>query len=306
MRPMNDSATPRLVKSATPRLDHLALGNCFYMHQIKGYRYPKAYHRRLWELWVTQQGGKSFFLPDGVVKLRKHHAVLIPPGVPHHSRVEDEEGCLALDVHFRCDWAALREVSCRALNVSARALHHLRDFLDVWGDDEMSNVRRRATWALVLMELVQPSPDQPPEPLRIRSVGGALGDAVAERVIESMRADLAKGLRIEALTRVSGYSARRLRTLFRTQTGLTLREAFAKLRVDEAKRFLRHSPFQIRAIGQMVGFPNANKFSAFFRQRVGCTPREFAQGKLIQSREITMQWLSPIDGDEVFVTPDKG
>jgi len=284
---------------------HIRLGCCYYQHQIKGHQYPKAYHPRFWECWLTQQGVKTFFLPGGVVAAQKHHALLIPPNVEHYSRVDHRDGCLALDVHFRCDWAALREVSCRSLKVSPRARRHMRDFLDVCGDDDMAAARRRTIWALILMEFVQPSPDQPPEPPNDRSIGLGLGNAVAERVVESMRSDLPKGLRIDELSSVSGYSARRLRTMFRTHTGLTLREAFAILRVNEAKRLLRHSQFKIRAIGQMVGFPNANKFSAFFHERVGCTPTEFAQGKFGRSTEFHQQWLAPMgrDGGEIYANP---
>lgn len=284
--------------------DQIELGHCFYVRLQSGFRYPRTLHRRLWEIWVAQQGMIQFEMPHGVVRVGAQQAVLIRPGTPHLTTVPDPKGCLGLDMHFRCDWNGLEPVAGQALHLTPQALHFVRDFMDCWGHDELAENRRRATWALVLMELARPSVDDVPEPQQIHSLSGGLGNELAQRIIQWMLADLSRELNVPQLARQAGYSPRRLLTLFHEQTGLSLREALARLRLEEAKRLLRHSPFQIKAIGQMVGYPNANKFSAFFHKRVGCTPSEYARAHLSPFTEITTRLASPIGNDEVRVADD--
>jgi AraC-like DNA-binding protein len=130
-----------------------------------------------------------------------------------------------------------------------------------------------------------------------------MGQPLAERVLQSMRDNLSRRLDLDELTRLSGYSTGRLRSLFKQQTGLTLKQAQAQLRLQESQRLLVHSSFQIRAIAQLVGFPNANKFNYFFRRSTGLTPGEFARAGQIPHDFFKLKDPAvPID--EVYVKSD--
>jgi len=265
------------MKAPLPNFNHLVLGLSTYERTSQGFHYHKAYHPNLWEMWVVSHGRSTIGLPAGRLDVGKHKGILIPPTVPHERWVDDPEGCVALVTHFKITWPKLHEISQNVLDLTPRALWHLRDFLNVRSDMPFDGIRRRQFWSLLLLELVSPVGEDLLRPSPLESLGLGLGDELVTRGIEHMHTDLAGSLDLGELERITGYGRRRLRDVFHTHTGMSLREALMRLRLEEAKRLLVHSPFKIRAIAAMVGFRHARRFNEFFKRRAGCTPREFAR-----------------------------
>ncbi|WP_238177940.1 response regulator transcription factor [Paenibacillus contaminans] len=63
--------------------------------------------------------------------------------------------------------------------------------------------------------------------------------------------------------------------LFKKKTGVTLIHYVQRLRVDTAKRLLAQTELPVAAIGERVGFPNANYFIKIFKRWTSCTPSEY-------------------------------
>lgn len=92
-------------------------------------------------------------------------------------------------------------------------------------------------------------------------------DYLAEHYRE--RVSLAEAARIGCL---SPYHFHRL---FTATFGQTPYEFVAGRRIDEAKRLLITGRETALEVCQDVGFQSPTSFSAFFRNRVGCGPREY-------------------------------
>jgi AraC-like DNA-binding protein len=255
-----------------PKLDDIHLGRVIYRMRPKGYTWPKSFHRRLWELTTVWAGGTRIDFEDHLLDLGVGQAVLISPTTTHSTIVTHDKGCLYLNIHFELDWPALLPLANRGLELSPRVQAHLRDMLDVQDVGVVADTRRRAILALILLEMVHPSSQQIiPHQLLSRT-----DNELVRSVLTTLREDLREGIRMDHLCAVTGYSASRLRTLFRRHMGMSLTEAMFILRLDEAQRLLRHSGFKIGVIAQMTGFKQASKFTRFFRARMGITPREYA------------------------------
>lgn len=255
-----------------PKLDDIHLGRVIYRLRPKGMSWPKSYHRRLWELVTVWEGSFAIDLVDRVLEIGPGQAAMVAPLTTHTSMVSHDEGCLCLNIHFELDWPLLQPMANRVLTMSSRLKAHLRDMLDVQDIGPLADARRRAILALVLMEMVHPSTGQ----MIPHKLLSQTDNELVVCVLDTLRKDLREGIVIDHLCTATGYSASRLRTLFRKAMGINLTEAMLILRLEEAQRLLRHSGFKIGVIAEMTGFRQASKFTRFFRSRTGMTPSQYA------------------------------
>lgn len=65
--------------------------------------------------------------------------------------------------------------------------------------------------------------------------------------------------------------------LFKKMTGKTMSQYLEDYRVSQSLKLLRESSHSIAQISYMVGFSNPGRFSVAFKQRMGCTPKQYRQ-----------------------------
>ncbi|AGH49639.1 AraC family transcriptional regulator [Sphingomonas sp. MM-1] len=80
---------------------------------------------------------------------------------------------------------------------------------------------------------------------------------------------------IATLARLLGISPRRLTTLFRDTTGLTVRAWVEGRRMEQARRLLTEGDLPLKAIAYDLGFANQGVFSTAFRRIAGMTPSAY-------------------------------
>ncbi len=66
---------------------------------------------------------------------------------------------------------------------------------------------------------------------------------------------------------------------FKNFTGMNFIEYLTRLRIDEAKRLLLTTDLNIKKVGKMVGYNDANYFSRVFKLKVGMPPSKFKLSK---------------------------
>lgn len=52
-----------------------------------------------------------------------------------------------------------------------------------------------------------------------------------------------------------------------------------QVRVEQAKRLLVQTDLPVQAVGEKVGFPNANYFFKLFKKMTGRTPNDYRSGR---------------------------
>lgn len=104
----------------------------------------------------------------------------------------------------------------------------------------------------------------------------ALGrdDALLSRAIAYLEGHCHEELSLDLLADRLHIGKSTLCHLFRRRLGTTVGKYLGELRLDKARRLLRESRYPIGEIAYMVGYGDANYFSALFRRRFGETPRE--------------------------------
>lgn len=73
------------------------------------------------------------------------------------------------------------------------------------------------------------------------------------------------------------YTPEYMSRIIRRTTGYTFSELLARLRIENARRYLRDTTISVADIGSMVGYETAEHFIRTFKKITGKTPREYRQ-----------------------------
>lgn len=117
----------------------------------------------------------------------------------------------------------------------------------------------------------------------IQAVPAAYRDLLAGHGVESRIVVLAKrflrehfaepGIPLAEIALAAGVSKNHLSWEFARETGETLTEHLARVRIDEAKRLLSSTTLKVYEVGERVGYPNVEHFSRVFKKVAGVSPR---------------------------------
>jgi AraC family transcriptional regulator len=94
-------------------------------------------------------------------------------------------------------------------------------------------------------------------------------------VLEYVRANLNRDIRLADLAAVAGMSPHYFATLFRQSTGRSPHAYVLASRVERAKQLLRNSRLTALDVALLVGFEDASHFSKVFKRVAGVTPSDF-------------------------------
>lgn len=78
-----------------------------------------------------------------------------------------------------------------------------------------------------------------------------------------------------------GVSEVYLRRLFTTYCGTTPKQYILNLRIEKAKQLLADNQHTVTAIAEKCGFSSLYHFCRCFKERTGCTPREYADKHVV-------------------------
>ena len=68
---------------------------------------------------------------------------------------------------------------------------------------------------------------------------------------------------------------RKISELCKVNVNLSFKEFLTTIRMNEAERLLKESDLQIQQISMSVGFGHISHFNRLFKEKKGCSPREF-------------------------------
>ena len=95
--------------------------------------------------------------------------------------------------------------------------------------------------------------------------------------IAFIKNNLSSALTNELLSQRTGYHAYHLNRLFLRHTGTSIHRYILGIRIDAAKAMLLNTEDSLAHIAEAVGFNSNTHFSAYFRQTVGLSPRQFRE-----------------------------
>ena len=87
-------------------------------------------------------------------------------------------------------------------------------------------------------------------------------------------------LNLQRIASQVNFSPAYLNALFRTETGMTVKQYLIDCRMSEAKRLLRDPKIRIAEIARYCGYSNSNYFAKAFKELTGLTPGEYREQTL--------------------------
>jgi AraC-like DNA-binding protein len=90
--------------------------------------------------------------------------------------------------------------------------------------------------------------------------------------IEFMRANVARSLTLQELSRQAGLSPTRFSALFREQTGSSPVDHHIRLRMQAACHYLDTTALRVKEVAAKLGYDDPYYFSRIFQKTLGCSP----------------------------------
>lgn len=101
-------------------------------------------------------------------------------------------------------------------------------------------------------------------------------ERTVQRVQQYLREHFHEDISLEQLAKQFNFSSAYLSKIFLKHTGEAPSKYIATLRINEAKRLLKHRrDLPVKAVGELVGYGDPFYFSRIFKQATGMTPREY-------------------------------
>ena len=112
---------------------------------------------------------------------------------------------------------------------------------------------------------------------RERQYSGGMPTARLNRVLDFMRQNFAKEMRLWELAELAGMSPHYFCDLFKKSTGISPHQYLVRYRIDHARIFLHNLQLGIGQVAKETGFVDQSHFTKVFRRIVGVTPTRFRQ-----------------------------
>jgi len=98
---------------------------------------------------------------------------------------------------------------------------------------------------------------------------------VIQQVTDFIRQSFHKSLTVDDISQVVFLSPCYLSHLFKEEIGCTIMEYLTKVRMEEAKKLLRHPQLNVVQVADRVGYSDPSYFTKVFKKSEGVTPTEF-------------------------------
>ncbi len=97
-------------------------------------------------------------------------------------------------------------------------------------------------------------------------------------VLKHLREHFAEQMSLEEAAGRAGMSRTLFKNCFKEVTGTTFTRYRIHLRLTKAAQLLKESELSVGEVAQSVGFSDQSYFDRRFRERFGCTPRDYRRG----------------------------
>lgn len=109
---------------------------------------------------------------------------------------------------------------------------------------------------------------------------GVLGDSygpVSCQIVAFLHQNYARELTLAEIAASMFLTPNYLSTVFKQESGITITEALARIRINHAIRLLVENKMPLAAVAEAVGYNSLDRFSRVFRRFTGVAPRHYGK-----------------------------
>lgn len=223
---------------------------------VTGQRLPWHAHP-YWQCERVERGMLALHHPDGIARLGRGMAVLIPPGVPHALHFEAPTASTTVKFHAPERLPGVRILGLDSPAAEVATLLHRQALAGI-----------AASTPGLLMAVLACAAGEAAAHVAPRG----LVDVIKRVVDASYQMGQAPVRGVADCARRAGYSVSHCAGAFRAATGTSLKAWIDAQRADQAERLLRYGDQDLGEVARLLTFPDANAFSRFFRRVRGEAP----------------------------------
>jgi AraC-like DNA-binding protein len=88
-----------------------------------------------------------------------------------------------------------------------------------------------------------------------------------------------ENITLEELSKICAFSKEHLSRIFRKETGTTIKKYYLEKKMELAAYLLQYSERPVQDIAYFLGFSSHGRFSGYFRQQYGVSPKEYRRSR---------------------------
>lgn len=216
-------------------------------------------------------------IKEKVQTVRADHFFIIPAGMPHAYRSDEQNPWSIYWIHFSGSKAGFySHFACQPLAIERGKTSRISDRVDLFSEIFRNLDRGFSVETLEYVNLCLPhllASFTHLSQFRLIKESGEK-DPVAQS-INFMLEQLTKKLKLDDIASETGLSASHYSRLFLNRTGHSPIDYFIQLKIQRACRLLDNSGWTIADVSREMGFDDQFYFSRVFRKVMGMSPNEY-------------------------------
>lgn len=257
------------------------------------FRAPLETHD-FWELVYVDKGSILCKADEREVFLQEGELLFHKPNEPHSLRADGKHAPNVFVVTFECKSEAVRFFENRKLKPEKHLLKFIyaiveegkKTFNLPYFEPEMKKMTllQKPTLGgqqliknyleLLLINLMRDETEKD-DPDVVFLPQEELGGRVAEQVISFLQKNIHTKLEISDVCSALNYNKSYIFKQFKQATGRSVMAYFNRLKIEQAKRYLRETSLSVTQISDKLSFDTPNYFSKTFKKLTGYTPLQY-------------------------------
>lgn len=256
-----------------------------------------------WEICFIESGTVPCVINGKELVLKEHEMIFIPPNTPHKYNQSDKAKIFC--ICFECISPYLKPLGLRVFKPTYEQLNTIfkleREGSNSFTNNQDEQLVRLPQQKLGCMQMLiilleylilltlRQLVDDTNSPLVILQ-GDDFYESLIEKIKQYCHEHIKKRLSLDEICSNIGYSRSFTCKLFKTQTGESIFTYFNRLKIEEAKKLLKHTNYNASQISEILEFTDAKYFNTSFKKLVGVSPIQYKRElqKELKSKTINL------------------
>lgn len=269
----------------------------YYFEFGKGFVFRGERHD-FWEFLYVDKGEIEYVTDADRYTLKQGSIIFHKPNEFHSFKAGQGKAPSIIVMTFDCDSKAMRQFENQVIHLDDEErnllTHIVEEGMQAFEFPFQHPLARRKEAPIGSEQLLQtylltfllrllrqyefrPLRKTPPKPVLSSAAKEKSSHLLTKNVMEYMERHLDESLTLEQISEALHIAKTRLKDEFKKETGNTIMDTFAKIKIEKAKVLIREDNSNMTEIARLLGYSSIHYFSKAFKRATGASPSEYAR-----------------------------